>query len=545
MVPTWVRHGWLIGVVAARRQRRRVREKPLLRVLQWLPVVIATFALVGRTPLPVVGDLWSAPGAYVYGQRFAEGAVTATTGTVRGTAGVLFLLLVYGGILNEIGEDEAHGRDGLLTATSTRAVALGGVLETISFVGARLLLAVAAAAVAFGVGAGPLAAVTLSLAGALAVVTASAVGYVAALAITAAFARSATVRENKRAVGAPLALGYFALFVRFRQSSAVLGATPVGWYGDLGLYGTAATADPTHAAVAAVGSALVLAAAVEGATTLGRWTWFADPPRGEDEGADDDDGTSWAAVAERGLVRVGARPTGAVARATWRRIAREPKALLFVALPVVLTLGVGEQLTHRRPDALPMVIAVYGSSAVGLGVTLNPLGAAGAALGTTLAAPRGGRHLLRGYAVAMGLPGTVAVVVATLAAGLLVPGVGVGAAVGIAALGAVFAAAATVASLGIGTALPRFEGLEPAGASSITVPRIEAMSLLLFVAAGVGIPALLGVFFPTAVAPLVGGSAAVATAVGVGCSLALAATVSWIGYHRALRAVVGFEVGDA
>lgn len=542
MGPAWLRHGWLVGRTAARRQHRRAREKPLLRVLQWLPMLLAGLALVGKNPLPVVGDLWAAPGAYVYGQQFADGAVAATVATVRGTAGVLFLLLVYGGVLNQINEGETHHRDGLLTTVSPRAVALGGVIETTVNVGVRLLPAVAAAAVAFGVGAGPLAAVTLFLAGVGVVATGPAVGYVGALAIQTAFARSPAVRENKLLFGTPLALGYFALFVRFRQSSAFLGATPIGWYGDLGLVGTAPTVGAGQAVGAAVGTVLVVGAAVEAAATLGRRTWFADPPVDAGTDEDDDTGPSLAARAETAVARVASRPTAAVARATWRRLAREPKALLFVALPIVLTAGVGEQLAQRRPAALPMVIALYGSAAVGMGVTLNPLGAAGAALPATLAAPRGRRHLLRGYAVAMGLPGTVAVVAVTVAGGVATPGVSLAATAGTAVLAAVFAVTATFASLGIGTALPRFEGLDPSDTSTIAVPRIQAMSLLLFVAVIVGVPALLGFVFTDALRPVVGGSATVATAVGVGLSLALAATASALGYRRAVQRVEEFEV---
>lgn len=542
MVLTWLRHGWLIGVVAARRHVRRARTKPLVRVFQWLPVVVALVVFVGETPLPVVGDLWSAPGAYVYGQRFADGAVAETVATVRGTAGVLFLLLVYGGILNQINEGERHHRDGLLTTVSPRAVALGGAIES-SVDNLRVLAAVAPAAVAFAVGAGPAAGLTLFLAGTAVVVTAPVVGYAVALAIQAAFARSGTVRENKVLFGAPLALGYFSLFLRFRQSSALLATTPIGWYGDLGLLGTGTAGSEVQALAAVVGTVLVLGVAVEAATVFGRLRWFADPTLDADETDGDDAGPSLADRGEAAVARVGSRPTAAVARATWRRLAREPKPLLFVALPILVTLGAGEQLTHRRPAALPLVIAIYGSTAVGMGVTLNPLGAAGTALPATLSAPAGRRHLLDGLAWAMGLPGTAIVVAATVAGGLVTPGVSLAAVGGIAVLAVVFSATATFASLGIGTALPRFDGLDPTDASTIAVPRIEAISLLLLVAVTVGVPALLGLFFPGAVVALVGGSPALAAAAGVALSLCLAGTVSWLGYRRAVGVVGRFEVG--
>lgn len=530
----------LIAWVRSVRTHRRMREKPLLLFFVAFPIVFGVLATVGELPLTGYDAVWSEPGAYAYGRELAGGNPGDLADRTRGLAGLLFVLVCYGAIIREAteGSMDRH-RDGLLTSVSARTAALATLVENVAFNGRLVGLVVLAGAVAFGVGArAPLAVVSLLLAGTLLVASAVAVGYVVALSIRLAFRRVAFVREHKILVGGPLALGYFGLFVRARESMALLGALPVGWFADLGLV-TVGVGRPGAAALVVVASGATVAASAAISGALGRRLWLGDGPEPPTPARAAEEGTGGFG---RRLARVTSRPTAAVALMTWRRLRREPQALLFTTLPVVITVSVAHEIVDTWPDALPLVVAVYGSAAVGMGVTLNPLGNEGPILPAVLTIPDGGRNLLYGYVLSAALPGAAIVGTATLVA-TLPTALGPATAVGFALLGAGLAATAAGLSLGIGVALPQFEGLTATRSSGIQSPRLEAVTAFLLATAAVGTPALVGVVGARELSAHVGVSGGVLAAAGVLCTVLVAVAAAVLSVRYALARIGGYDVG--
>lgn len=472
----WLRKGFAIARVRSIRQDRKIRAQPLLLAFQVFPIVVGTFAIVGR--VPIGGNIWAAPGAFVFGRRLATGQDLASVlQGAKGLAGLLFVLFVYGTILR-VGTESTLERDAehLLTAVSPRALSLGAILENVVFTARLAGIVVVAGVVAFAVGAGSAVAVVPLLLGATTLaVTAVALGFVVALAVRLSFRRWRILRHHRVLVGAPLVASYFGIFVQFRRSMELLAALPVGWYGDLALVFHPGLGSGFRAVSVLVGSVLTVGLAIELGTRLGTRLWLGDPP---EQASETTSGSRWP-----WLERFLSRPTGAVVRATWQRVTRKPQALLFVVLPIVLVASGGVELVRRQPTTLPVVVGFYGTLAIGMGVTLNPLGNEGPMLPAILTSPSGATALVRGYLFSTALPGVGLIVVSAVVAGLLVrtPVLGL---VALSVFFVVFATSAATVSIAVGVALPQFEGLRPTASSGIQAPRLEAVTaymVLLFV----------------------------------------------------------------
>jgi hypothetical protein len=334
-------------------------------------------------------------------------------------------------------------------------------------------------------------------------------------------------------------VAYFALFLRARESMAVLGNSPLGWYADAALAFEGAGVDPLRAATVLGAAPIALVALTALSVRVGATVWYGDDPRDREEESPDDGSTSSGAL-ESVLCRLATRPTAAVTRTVWRRLRREPRTLVFAALPIALTGSVGLEIGSRRPAAVPVIVGVYGAATVGMGATLNPLGSLGAGLPAALTVPHGGRHLVRGYVLSAVVPGVPVVAGASLL-GALAVGTSPAGALALAGVAGVLAVTAAVVSMAVGVALPNMEGLRPTG-SGVRPPRLWATTVFLLVIALAGAPALVGVGWADRVAATAGVAPGVVAAVGVVLTLVAAGLLALASYRRALAAIAGYTV---
>lgn len=538
MMP-WLRKGLLVARTHGIRTIRELRDQPLLAALNVLPVVILGVVVVGSLPIPGYETIWESPGAYYFGGELARGNGATVRATLRGVAGVLFVGVAYLIVLSEVVRDGVLGEDieDLLVVVGPRTIGVAAVSSYLLYAARLIGPIVLVGAVAFGIGAGSaLAAGTLVLAGAALCLTAATSTYTVALAIRLALARTDRAGRATRAIKAALLLGMFSLFVWFRDSMAHLGASPLGSYAELGLV-TVHTGDPVDAALAllATGSAVALAAAV--VPRLGERVWRADDPvpQPDTESAD--------STGDSGhLERFVSRPVAAVTRVTWRRLAREPGVLVYSGLMIALTVGAGLAASRRVPEALPLIIAFYGTAAVGAGVTLNPLGNEGPALPVVLTTPDGERHLLAGYCLSAAIPGAVLVGVSAYAAGGVVEIDGIRR-IGMAAVGTAFGVLGPPLAAGIGARLPQFEGVEPTRDSSMRPPHLQAVLVFLFALLALGTPALVAVVATGSVADATGLPPTAVASAGTVLSVGCLALTSWLSYRDAVGVVQSHQFG--
>lgn len=536
MIPHEFRRSLLVAKVRLVRQYRSTLDQPWIAFLQVFAVLFGAVLVVGRIPIPGYATVWNQPGAYAFGRQLATGGPPVLP-TVRGFAGVAFVLLVFLTVLKEATDGAIDtNADAALLATGARTVASGEIVWSTVFAGWQFGVPLLAGAVAFGAGADSvLASVGMAVAGVLLVATAVPLGYVGALSLRLAFQTLPALRENKAVLGAPLAIVYFALFVRARQSIATLSGIPVGWFGDLGLLAASADASPAHAAAVLVGAPAAVGGVTLLAGRLGEASWYGDRPREED--------ATRGEVPRRlvwALELVDDGPASAVARTVWIRLLREPRVLLFAALPIALTATLGFEVVGRRPAALPMVVAVYLSAAVGMGATLNPLGNLGAGLPAVLTTPGGGRAVVHGYVLSAAVPGVPLVAGLSVLAGVAVglpPGVVLAAGV----TGAVLTVGASVVAQWIGVALPNYDSLRATSESGVRPPRLWATTVFLLTVVLLGAPALVGIGWGTVIATP-GVSATTVVLVSTAASLLATVGVSALAYRRTLSALENYRV---
>jgi hypothetical protein len=516
-----------------------MRDSAMIAATQAFVATFAVVWLVGSVPIPGYEAIWPQRGAYEFGRAFATGPPAQqeeVLASVRGMSGVLALLVLYGTTLKVLTDTE--NREAYVLASSMRAVVLGVVFANAAFLCLLIGPAILASAIAFAVGAGaPGIVLSIPLAAVFALLVTAAGGAVCALSARALFAGAAYGRVYKVAIGGPLALGYFGLFIWFRRASAILSMSPLGWFGDLALLPARGPARLTIAAGALLVSGGTLGITTILLTRLAEHVWLR-AERSEPET------TGSGTVLHGGFAlfeRLCSRPTAAVARILWLRVRREPRSLVYTMLPVAITISAGLELARRRPAALPMIVAVYGSIAVGMGPSLNPLGNDGPRLSLTLSTPGGATALLRGYVVATALPGAVAVAASTLLVGVAVSS-GPLVLLGITLLGAWLALVAVAASLGIGIAMPERDGLSPTSGSTLRSPRLEATGVLFVVMALVGLPALIGPFWREELAAESGLGAPMVTVLAVTLTILSGTVVALTSYGYAAHRLDGYQI---
>lgn len=478
------------------RSYRKLRTQPHLLALYLVPLLVLVPAVVGRVPLSGYEVIWDSPGAYEYGTRFSTGERERILELGRGLSGLLFAVVTYFVVLPEVSRNGLLGDEieELLLVVTPRTIVVAALLQYALF-GARLIgVLVIAGAVAFGIGSGSAALViSILLAAALVFVTAVAVAYPIAMAVKLSFVAVEPLQAHRNLVGGALSIGMFALFLWIRDAMELLGALPVGWYADLAFV-TSESAASSRAVAVALGTPLVVALSIVVSENVCERLWFADRPEGRST-----DSTSGIFGTDTVFERFESRPDVAAARVTWVRIRRNPRVLLFVGLLLVVSVSVVMGVWNRFPNALPLLVAIYGGATVGVGASLNPLGNEGRMLAVSLTTPRGGTYLLRGYALSAAIPGCISVALVT-AASTTVSSLPFGTELAFVILGATFGACIPIVSLAFGVTFPNSGGT-PLGRNDTMYPPplIVALYFSIFVVL-VGMPAIVGfsVYGPSA-----------------------------------------------
>lgn len=527
----WARPALVVSRVTVTQLLRKQRQSPLL-----LAIIVGFNLFVATVLVGVTGT-----GAYDLGLALTTGASAAVTEQIRSAALSGLVLVSVMHTLGAASDGRAkHRRISMLTATSTGAVVVAllarrGVASFILF-GPALL----AAAVAFAVGAGaPISALSLGV-GSLWLVFATAVltlplGLVANW-VVAGYNLSSGARVGLGA--AVLGVFYLALFAR-NAVAAVLAPTPVAWAADFLLVTVpGAGANLPQAAVFAVASLVLVAAAGLACVRLAAATWYSDPAFGDE--ADDPAETT---VFEQGfgarLHAVCSPRTAALVAMTWRRTRRTPKVLFYVYPSVFVGIIMVEQLVIHGPFSaalFPVVVGFAGATAVGSGFTLNPLGTEGDALPAVLSSGAGSARLVRAKALAAALPG------APLVVGTAV-GVGVAfAAVPLVVLAGAFAYASTlvvlapVLSQALGVHYPPDH--EELLGGSVKVPNKSASAIYSFAMVSVALPGFAGLGHYAHTATLDPTVLVLGTGVTVVGALALA----WASYRHAVTRLAAYSV---
>ncbi|WP_436909270.1 hypothetical protein [Halosimplex marinum] len=522
----------VVARTALRQTYRRVRES---RRMTGFFLVIPVF--FGLQVSGLVG-----PGAYDLGRRFAAGEVAPVVARLRGASLAGLVLLALMGTLGAAGgNSECKDRYvTFLTATSTRAVAVGSVVRQTAVWTALFWPVALAGAVAFAVGAGePVAAVSL-VAGSLCLFVVAGVA-TAPVGFAARWVLDGYGLSNGARFGlgvGMLGLFYLVLFTR-EAVGAALEATPLSWAGDLLLLTVpGAGASPYLAGGFLLASVGVVFASLAATVRLAEAVWYGDRALGGDDEEADDPPASATPVRDV-LASVVPRPTAALVETTWRRTKRTPKALWYVYPALFVGLVTAEQLVYSGPFSTAMyapVVAVTGALAAGSGFTLNPLGTEGDALPGLLAAGVAGETFVRAKAYAVVLPALPLVVGAALgtAIGVGVPSPLVVAAVGVFAVA--LAVAAPLCSLAVGVHYP--PGDEGLLGEDVQIPNKSASAaytLGMVAVAAPGFGALGSYARPNPADPAV-------VAAGVCATAVLAAVVSWWGYRHAVAKVDAYSV---
>ena len=384
--------------------------------------------------------------------------------------------------------------EGVLTVVPTREAFLGLLLAEYIYV----LLWLGGPAVGVGVGlalgaGAPLAAVTVPLGVAAVGVTTVAVGFPVGLGLKHLFSRIALVARHRSLIVVAAFLAYFAFVVTGSLNAVVVAlfepmqASPTGWAADLMLVGTgllAPTATRAAAALAVAGLLAALAAAV--GTRIAAVHWFSDPVLAGKAEPDPDEESpaepgavgSASGRLQRRLALALGRPTAALVLLAWRRAARAPLKLLYVAYPLFFAVGVFADIvqTGRIPGYLPYGTVLFVAWAAGVVFTLNPLGDQGAGLPTALLSRVDGRQFVRAHVVASLVVAVPLGTVLTAAVAVLSP-LDATTTLGLVAASPVLVAVATVLSVGIGTAFPRFRAVNVTRSMKTVVPSTLAFAL--------------------------------------------------------------------
>ncbi len=500
--PRTLRHGLVLARVDLTRTVRRLLGR-------WLRVVLL---LVGLGPLVLGGGY----AAYLLGDAGGVSGVAgdlppslpAVLAIARGGTAVVWVGLFAVVTVRAVGARGSLDNDaGLLTMAPTREVALGRVLAETAGALAWGVPVGLAAAVGYGLGGGGWTVLaTLPAAVTALALSAVPVGVAVGLAVRHVTTRVPVVARYRQALGVLAFVAYFVAVATGTLDTVIatlfetLQAAPVAWPGDLLLLGVGVGADPLRAGLVTALVAVLAPAGVLGATAAAERHWFADPVLGGEVTDTDADTAGTPATDPAGgvLDRVERVLAGAVGRATaalvvlaWRRAARAPLKLLYVAYPLFGGVGFVADVveTGTVPAFVPAVVLVFAAWAGTVAFTLNPLGDQGSALSTALLSRVDGwhfaaAHVLAGALVAAPL-GTV--LVAGLAVAADLPGRLVGAlAVGtpvVVGLGSLFA-------VGVGVAFPRYDAVSVTRSTEAVVPSLLAFAvhtvyLLLATAAGV------------------------------------------------------------
>ncbi|RQH00267.1 hypothetical protein [Natrarchaeobius oligotrophus] len=531
-------HVRAIAHVELRRKWRATRENAgQLIAIAFVALFFVPFSLGGIV------------GAYVFGAAIASG--TLETPLEWGTIvfGYAWIVVVaFGGYRAYATALRPDRLDGLLTTISHRELLGGITLSEVLLWGVPATTYAAAASLAFAAGArSPIAAPLSFLAVCLSLSTALSVGFLIALAIRNAGIRSQLLTRLRTLFFVGLAIAYLGLI--YTQNFAavlepvfwLLEPTPVGWYGDLALLGTAPQASIGRGVGAVVASAAILLASMPVLARLAAWLWYADGVHVESEtNATTDAGST----AESRLDRYVSRPIAGVVQTDWTRARRSPITLSFVLYPLIVLINpvITVIQTGTIGRSFPLWIVLCGVWIAGALFTLNVVGNEGAVLPATLLGVDPGRTLVGGHVLAGALLAGPVVVVTTAALAILSPHP-IETAGTLTASAAVLVACAGPIASGIGTVFPRFDAVSVSRSTKAIVPSTIAFGVYSVVVLLVAAPTL------AAHSALVGGAIASAfdtsrvlvAVLGTAGTGFLAATVGLLSARHAIRSIERFH----
>lgn len=482
--------------------------------------------------------LLSLPTVYLLGRTARS--VTAIPFFAAGASAlpVVLALVAMLRTLERIGSIEAE--DLVLTTVHPRAVVLGLITAEVGRLSLWFGVPIGALAAAFALGIGaPLLVVTGGLV-ALPLVCCTAVwGYAGGLGVLRLLRYLPVVRRVLKIVGVLVMIGvvvasqfigaYIAeadRWLRWLLSAATF--DPLVEYVGLAFAGTTLAQPVSIGALAVLGAALVLTPiGLAVATTQASILWFTDTPTRTTSKRERSSSGGFTAPRPFAWTNAGRIAWGVLVRAR-----RHPQELSHLLMIVFFIGPVGTTMIQSSGDALGVLVAGTG---VGLGTVLagaafglNPLGDDRPQLPLLLLTTTSPRALVRGRVLAgaaVGLPIAVLAPLASVGLGTAVPralvfaGIGVGTCL----------AAATFA-LGIGAAYPIYEEREFWGAETVVPSTLVMIGYLLIVGGGTGLGLVVAWFAVTGNLVLTP-----VFLVGFGAYLVLTTGVSYGGYRYAIR----------
>lgn len=491
-----LRHGLTLGRVDLRRVLRKTVDRKSQLVAYGFVVLV--FGGLGGY------------GAYLFGREVGIGADLPFDYTVleaaRGGFAVLWLFFLVIVAVRTVGtRGTLENSVGVLSVVPTREAVLGVLLSEFCLGLAYALPLLGVVAVGYSVGAGTYTLLaTAPVVAAAASATAVAVAYPLGLAIRHVVTRIEFVARHKGPLIVLVFVAYMALIFSNALGNVVLTifepmqAAPTAWFADLLLLGSPAAASPLRAGLALMLVPLVGAASVVVTTRIANRHWFADPVlAGTDDDADVDPDTDRhddgrLLRVEDALGGVVGRGTAAVTVLAWKRSARAPLKLLYVAYPLLFAVGfIGDVVqTGEIPSFAPPAALLFVAWAGAVVFTLNPLGDQGSALPATVLSNVSGRtfvgaHVLAGAVITIPV-GTVLVAALAVAVPLepdALAAVVLGTPLSV-LVGSLFA-------VGVGMSFPRYEAVNITRSTKAVVPSLIAFLayslylVLVVVAAGI------------------------------------------------------------
>ncbi|MEY7850838.1 hypothetical protein AB7C87_16740 [Natrarchaeobius sp. A-rgal3] len=535
---TSLNHVHAIGRTELRRQWRALQENPT-QLIGFL------FAGIFFVPMALAGLV----GAFFFGHSIASGSLESPRSWGR-------LVLVYAWVFAAgFGGYRAYSTalrpdrlDGMLTTVSHREFLGGLVYSELLLWGIPTVVYSALASIAFAAGSRSLWAIPFSFGAlVLALSTALAAGQLVALVVRNAGVRSKLLSRLRTVVFILIGLVYLAVI--FTQNFAAvldpllwaLEPTPVGWYGDLALLGTASDVSVGRAAGAVVSSAVVLAVAAFVLPRLAELLWYADGVHVEHE-VESTAGSS--ATGQSRLAAILPRSAVGVVWTDWKRAKRAPITLSFVLYPLIFLIN--PILTVVRTGAVgssfPLWIALCSAWIAGVLFSLNALGNEGAVLPTTLLSREPGRAVVLGHAFAGAALVAPIAVPATFVLSLLSPQ-SIGTTLSLTLGTVVLVASAGLIASGIGASIPKFEAVNVSRSTRAVVPSVVAFGVFSLVLSVVAVPLLAGhsALVGGWIASLLGTSHALVAAASTVVTVAIALPASALSARHAVRTVESYH----
>ncbi|WP_323675957.1 hypothetical protein [Halorubellus sp. PRR65] len=502
-----LRHGLTLGRV----DLRRILRKSVDRKSQILAYAVLLVVFGGA----------GGYGSYLFGREVGLGGDLPFDYTMlevaRGAFAILWLFFAALVVVRTVGARGTLENDvGVLSIVPTREAVLGVLVSESGLALAYALPLLSVLAVGYSAGAGTYTLLATAPVVALAAsATAVSVAYPVGLAIRHVVTRIEFVARHKGPLIVLAFVAYMGLILSDVLGNVVvtifepMQGAPTAWFADLLLLGSPVAASPLRAVLALALVPALAAASVLVTTRVADEHWFADPVLAgtDDDDADVDPHTDrhddgLLLRVEDALGGYVGRGTAAVTVLAWKRAARAPLKLLYVAYPLLFAIGFLADIvqTGEVPPFAPAGALLFVAWAGAVVFTLNPLGDQGSALPATVLSAVDGRqfvgaHVLAGAVVTVPL-GTALVAALALAVPLegdVLAAVVLGTPASV-IVGSLFA-------VGIGMLFPRYEAVNITRSTKAVVPSLLAflaysLYLVLVVAAA-------GIVYEPAVEPFV------------------------------------------